>query len=97
MNARDFSAENLELPENNMFCLIDANRGIYIPQMFAKSWGCVCVSGITGEEIDILLAGPGSTDYWEVWDECVNQIEFLFDGHLHTLYEENDLFAVPVK
>lgn len=81
----------------NMFFLIDANKGIYIPKVFVQRWGNTCVKGITQTDIDILMAGPDHHQYFDVWDEVAHQIEFLFDGQLHTLYEDQDLFAVPVN
>ena len=81
----------------NMFCIIDGNRGIYIPQQFAKNWGDSVQSGMDEEQKTVLLAGPQTSGYWDVWDECIDEIEFLFDGALHTLYESGDLFAVPVN
>lgn len=96
MKPMDFSALNLELPENKAFCLIDGNKGIYIPKVFARRWGNACVSGIIQSEIDILLDGPDNDQYWDVWDDVVNDITFLFDGEYHTLYQDGDLFAVPV-
>jgi hypothetical protein len=79
----------------NMFCLIDGNRGIYIPQQFAKNWGDAVQSGMNEEQKTILLSGPQTSDYWDVWEEVVNEVEFLFDGQLCTLFEDNDLFGVP--
>lgn len=81
----------------NMFVLIDGNKGIYIPRVFAQRWGDSCTKGISQEDIDILCAGPDHHQYWDVWDNCIDQIEFLFDGALHTLYESGHLFAVPVN
>lgn len=80
-----------------MFCLIDGNRGIYIPQQFAKIWGNSVQFGMNEEQKTVLLAGPQTSDYWDVWEEVVNEVEFLFDGQLCTLFEEQDLFAVPVN
>lgn len=81
----------------NMFCLIDGNRGIYIPQQFAKNCGDAVQSGMDEEQKTVLLAGPQTSDYWDVWDEVVSEVTFLFDGVLCTLYEDNDLWAVPVN
>ena len=78
----------------NMFCLIDGNRGIYIPQQFAKIWGDAVQYGMNEEQKNILMAGPDHNEYWDVWSEVVNDVVFLFDGERHTLYEDNDLFAV---
>lgn len=95
MKAMEFSA--FDLGEENKFCLIDANRGIYIPKIFAQRYTQYCVNGICQEQIDILLSGPDHDEYWNAWEEVVNEVEFLFDGTLCTLYENNDLFAVPVN
>ena len=81
----------------NMFCLIDGNRGVYIPQQFAKNWGDAVQSGMDEEQKTVLLAGPQTSGYWDVWDEVVSEVTFLFDGVLCTLYEDNDLWAVPVN
>jgi hypothetical protein len=79
---------------NNAFCLIDSNRGIYIPQQFAKNWGDE--STMTREQEQVLLYGPNHDDYWDVWDEVVDTVKFVFDGTTCTLWEDGDLFAVPV-
>ena len=81
----------------NMFCLIDSNKGICIPMVFAYRWGNVCTKGITEADIDTLLSGPYHPEYWEIWEEVVNEVEFLFDGQKCTLFEDGDLFAVPVN
>ena len=81
----------------NMFCIIDSNRGIYIPQQFAKIWGDSVQSGMDEEQKTILLAGPDHLEYWDVWEEVVNDCVFLFDSEKHNLYEDGDLFAVPVN
>jgi len=83
--------------DENMFVLIDGNKGIYIPRVFALRWGNACTRGISRGDIDILVAGPDHHEYFDVWDEVVEQVEFLFDGELHTLHESDDLFAVPVN
>lgn len=80
----------------NMFCLIDGNRGIYIPQQFVKIWGPFS-KGITDNQMQILLSGPDNNDYWDTWIDVVDNVVFLFDGERHTLYEDGDLFAVPVN
>ncbi len=81
----------------NMFCLIDSNRGVYIPQQFAKKWGDSVQSGMDEEQKNVLLDGPIHVDYWDVWSEVVDDVVFIFDGIECTLYEDNDLFAVPVN
>ena len=82
---------------NNAFCLIDSNRGIYIPQQFVRNWSDSVQSGMDEEQKTILLAGPQHSQYWDVWEEVVNEVVFLFDSEKHNLYEDGDLFAVPVN
>lgn len=96
MKAFDFSAENLELNGPKMFCIIDGNKGVYIPRIFAQRYGQYCVKGLNEGDLKILLAGPEHMEYFEVWDDVVHQIQFLFDGELCELYENGDLFAIPV-
>ena len=96
MTPMDFSALNLELPENKQFVLIDGNRGIYIPRVFAQRYGQYCVKGLNEDDLKILLAGPDHMEYFEAWDNVVYQIQFLFDGQLCELSEDGDLFAVLV-
>ena len=81
----------------NMFCLIDGNRGIYIPQQFARNWGHAVRSGMTSQQELILLAGPDHDDYFGTWSEIVDDVVFTFDGIECTLFEDNDLWAVPVN
>ena len=80
-----------------MFCIIDSNRGIYIPQQFAKNWGSSCISGVSLRELEILINGPENPDYFDVWDDILLSVHFMFDGVECTLYEDNDLWAVPVN
>ena len=79
------------------FILIDCNKGVYIPKVFVQRWGNVCISGITQKEIDILLDGPDNNEYWDCWDDVVDNIRFLFDGQLCSIFQDDDLFAVPVN
>ncbi len=84
--------ENAEL-------LIDGNRGIYIPQLFAKA----ALSGEfilrnkqqLQEELSILANGPEEEEYWEAWEEVLDTAILLDGGQQYTLYQEGDLWAVP--
>lgn len=46
--------------------LIDGNRGVYVPQQFAK-----CFPGAIqdAETLQILLAGPEHEQYWDAWQD----------------------------
>ena len=67
MKPMDFSAFNLELTENKQFVLIDGNKGIYIPRIFAQRYGQYCVKGLNEEDLKILLSGPDHLEYFDVW------------------------------
>jgi len=85
----------MEYLPDNAFCIIDSNRGIYIPREFARIWGEA--STMTAEQRFILSAGPDHVDYWDVWTEIVDNVVFEFDGEKCVLWEDSDLFAVPVN
>lgn len=74
-------------------CILDASRGIYIPQAFAI--GCDGWQGIYPAYREILLAGPDHPDYWEAWDSVLSSA-FFHDaaGHTWTLCHVDDLFMV---
>lgn len=84
--------ENAEL-------LIDGNRGIYIPQLFAKA----VLSGEFSlrnkqqlqEELSILKNGPDEEEYWEAWEDVLDTAILVTGGQQYTLYQEGDLWAVP--
>lgn len=73
--------------------LLDSNRGVYIPQLFAEDceeWG-----GISAEEKETLLAGPGAEWYWEAWEDVLNSATYTdADGNLWRLWQDGDLFAI---
>lgn len=74
--------------------VLSDRRGIYIPQNFAEivhagaSW-----RGVTAEDIEVLLAGPEHTAYWDTWDWVLSTASFV-DSHDRTwyLYQDGDLW-----
>lgn len=85
----DFEERNLK----NAELLLDENRGIYIPQVFAKEchfWEC-----FDDEQKDILLSGPENELYWDVWTEVLDNAFLIHNGKKWTLYQDGDLWAIP--
>lgn len=76
-----------------MELLLDGNRGIYIPQTFAKTIDLTKVIPYEGMDYDIqtCLDGPDNDEYWEAWDNVIDELKFT-DGS--TLYQDGDLWAI---
>ena len=69
----------------------DSARGIYIPQHFAESYNSEQWQAIDQSDLDILLSGPESESYWDVWDDVLNNAETVCGGVLH---QDGDLWIV---
>lgn len=70
----------------------DANRGIYIPQFFART----CADGwtISARDKEILLDGPEHEDYWNIWNRVLDYAECKdSEGVVWRLHHAGDLFA----
>ena len=79
--------------QSTALLLSDAN-GIFIPQMFCQGyaldkWGL----DETGWAVQCCLLGPYEPDYWEAWDQILNQAEFDDRGHKFRLWQDGDLWA----
>lgn len=76
--------------------LIDGNRGIYIPQVFAQHYARQLNNlEQLQEEINILLEGPKNEEYWDAWDEVERNAELKVDGLNCCLFHDGDLWAIP--
>ena len=71
--------------------LIGSAYGVYIPQMFALMFK----AQLTKQEADD-LSDPENDYYWEAWDDILNK-KFIIQGKKYTLYEDGDLWAIPVE
>ena len=69
----------------------DSARGIYIPQHFAESYNTEQWQVIAQADLDILLSGPDTESYWDVWDDVLNNAETVCGGVLH---QDGDLWIV---
>jgi hypothetical protein len=84
-----------ELPESAILYAWD-NHGIYIPQYFAESIKPECLSGVSGEDMAILLSGPDHEFYLDVWiDVCDNAVLTDSNGVTFFLWQDGDLWLVP--
>lgn len=76
--------------------LLDGNRGIYIPQEFAKqcnpanTYWCYSL-----EDEAILQEGPDHEMYWETWEDVLNNARYDDgNGNVYTLEQGDDLWAI---
>lgn len=84
--------------------LVEGNKGIYGPQVFAKRWASSVIGyhpqsiGDLSENVNICKKGPDHAVYWDAWDEVSQGAKLIIDGQEYTL-EESDggLWAVPVR
>jgi len=83
------------LPENAILYASD-RHGIYIPQYFAESIKPECLSGVSSEDMAILLAGPDHEEYWDAWDVVGNNATLTdSNGVTFYLYQDGDLWLIP--
>lgn len=86
-----------DLPESAIL-YADSARGVYIPQYFAESIKRECVSGVDPSDLDSLTMGPDECEYyWETWEVVLNSaVVTNLDGNQFYLYQDGDLWLVPV-
>ena len=84
-----------DLPENAILYASDSH-GVYIPQYFAKSVDTMYLSGVTDEDMAILLAGPDHEHYWDAWNDVECSAVLTDDaGKEWVLYQDGDLWLLP--
>jgi len=84
-----------DLPETAILYASD-RHGIYIPQYFSESIKPECISGVSGVDMAILLAGPDHDEYWDAWvDVCNDAILTDSNGITYYLWQDGDLWLVP--
>ncbi len=75
---------------------LQESRGLYIPQDFANMFSDrSAVHGVSDEDWAILAAGPDHADYWEAWDEVLNNASITGNGIVYTLFQDGDLWLIP--
>lgn len=75
----------------NLALLLSDNRGIYIPQDFIE---CFDWEGIDEDDANVLSEGPDHEDYWEAWDNVLNDAYYTDGDKTFGLYQDGDLFAI---
>ena len=83
-------------PQHVSHCIISGQWGIFAPQFFARKFPTE-LWGLSEEDTDILLSGPGHPMYFETWAETVEYSKFHYAGTVYYLVvsDEGDVYAVP--
>lgn len=84
--------------------LLDENRGIYIPQVFARDYDWSLwdfPADLNKEELQgILLSGPDNKQYWDAWEDILRNAVYFSKGEQSMakgtwhLEQDGDLWAV---
>jgi hypothetical protein len=83
--------------------LFDSNRGIYIPENFYRAYGELdnrdsVISGLEGMDwVWHEIMDVDGESYWDAWSTILdNAILTGDDGKKFTLYQDGDLWAIPL-
>jgi hypothetical protein len=75
--------------------LVDSAHGIYVPQVFARSY--VLREPALDEDMEICASGPDGEFYWDAWMEILDNgtIEGL-SGAVYRIFvsDDGDVFAI---
>lgn len=88
----------MKATDEHRICLLDGNRGIYLPQSFtdhfdATRWNI----DISSDDFAALVNGPDDEYYWEAWDTIICNARCLdTSGVTWCLVQDGDLFAVAI-
>lgn len=88
----------LEVVTMDGILILDAARGIYLPHAFTQQFALADVDGIEEEVYEILEEGPSNPDYWECWEETLQNATVCDDDNNEyrlELGEDGDVFAIP--
>ena len=76
----------------------DSSHGIYIPQLFAESGNRDVLSGVNADDMATLESGPDTEWYWEASESILDNARLTdSNGQVWTLYQDGDLWLVPVE
>lgn len=77
-------------------CIVDGHHGIYVPQVWAERYGDYLETcRVSQEDVVILLQGPDHADYWEAWQDVLNDYCHEVNNVKHYLSQDGDLFEYP--
>jgi hypothetical protein len=84
------------MPDDAVLLLSDA-RGVYIPKDFTSAVPFERTRNILPDDYAILAIGPDHKEYWEAWMAITDNAHIIADdGSEYYLYQDGDLWAIPV-
>jgi hypothetical protein len=80
------------------FFLIDSHHGVYVPQLFVQAFKGNPLFNWSDMNADLetIEDGPDNEFYWEEWDNLMSNLHADIEGVRFCLYQEEDLFLVPI-
>ena len=80
----------------NVKLFIDDVHGIYVPQVFAKTVNRALMSGVSAEVLDYIACeeSVNDVDFWDVWDDVLNNARVTVEGKIYHLYQCGDLYLI---
>ena len=83
----------------NALLLVSDGFGVYIPQAFTERVNFERVRNVDPADWAIIAKGPtdDNPDYWEAWDCILSDADITADdGSVYYLWQDGDLWAVPM-
>lgn len=73
--------------------LVNGSHGVYVPQVFAEQFDLT--EWVVNVPDPMELESVDNQYYWETWEDVLNNASYTDkDGHVWTLYQDGDLWAV---
>lgn len=81
---------------NYIKCILDSNRGVYIPKNFVDDFDLTLFENVNDEAVATCKLGPDCEGYWDAWIEILNVKHVDEDGTEWSLHQDGDLFMVAL-
>lgn len=72
---------------------VDSHHGIYAPQYFFEQYAQYLDAPAQQWEE---LKDPDHPEYWEAWDDLLNDVTLTIDGKQYRVEQNEDVWFIPV-
>jgi hypothetical protein len=72
---------------------VGSQNGIYTPQIFFENYAQYLDTPAQQWEE---LKNPNHTEYWEAWDDLLNDATLTIDGKQYRVEQNEDVWLIPV-
>lgn len=81
----------------NIECLLDSARGVYVPRDFVEGFDLAKFGIVLSDWEQEVLKDPETEGYWDAWQRVEGEASYTHDnGDVYTLHHDGDLFMVCV-